>query len=463
VALVLWAALQSRQRFFTRQAPLTLAVDFLLNVTAILLAITLYSSQPLLLNILLVTPALLVYALPPAKARSKKVKPPGSNGARAAEPLDDLPMKPFLTAYRGSMMVITCLAILAVDFRIFPRRFAKVETWGTSLMDVGVGSFVFSAGMVAARPVLKEKISGKRKSLASRLHASLRHSLPLFVLGFIRLYSVKGLDYQEHVTEYGVHWNFFFTLALLPPFVALFESAFYFVPSFAVMAVVVGICYEVLLEFTSIKAFILTAPRTDLLSKNREGVFSFVGYLAIFLLGQATGMYAIPRRIANRADLPPALKGISQRQLLLAVLAGWTCIWSLLYTITTSYQFGLSLTASRRLANLPYILWIAAFNCGQLTAYCAVEETFFPGSGKSTERSEEKAAYDFATSRVLAAYNGNGLAIFLLANLLTGLINLTVPTLHVTNVEAMAILLAYASVLTCFAVGLDMYNIRIKL
>ena len=156
-------------------------------------------------------------------------------------------------------MAITCIAILAVDFKIFPRRFAKVENWGTSVMDVGVGSFVFSAGLVAARPVLKEQLAGKGKNLSARLYVSLRHSLPLFILGFIRLYSVKGLDYAEHVTEYGVHWNFFFTLALLPPYVAVFQSAFQFVPSFAALAILLGTFYQVALEFTSLKAYILTA------------------------------------------------------------------------------------------------------------------------------------------------------------------------------------------------------------
>lgn len=278
------------------------------------------------------------------------------------------------------------------------------------------------------------------------------------ILGLVRMYSVKGLDYAEHVTEYGVHWNFFFTLGLLPPFVAIFQSAYKVIPSFAALAVLLGISYQAALDLTGLKAFILTAPRTDLLSKNREGIFSFFGYLAIFLAGQATGMYVLPRRVSTGGP-----SGFAQRKRLLLTLAAWSMGWTILYQAATNYEYGLGLAVSRRLANLPYFLWVSAFNCSQITVFCAIETLFFPGSSQATSKQDEKKVYNFATSKVLIAFNRNGLAVFLVANLLTGLVNMTVPTLDVGNASAMGILLAYAAVVTSLAVSLDMYDISIKM
>ncbi|EGY15210.1 GPI-anchored wall transfer protein [Verticillium dahliae VdLs.17] len=369
VACLLWAVLQTRQSFFKSDTPLTLLVDYLLNVGVLLLSITLYANTPFLLWALLLGPALLVYLLPRSQPRRKPlvpsqnaVKPVSRPSDAASGPLSVLSVKPFLTNYRGGMLIVTCLAILAVDFRLFPRRFAKVETWGTSLMDMGVGAFVFSAGVVAARPVLKERAAGRSTPLAARLLTSMRHSLPLLALGFIRLLSVKGLDYAEHVSEYGHPPN--------PP-----PSA---PPSFLTMAV-------------------------------------------------------------------------------------WTAVWTALYFLATSYTWGDGLDVSRRLANLPYVLWVAAFNSGQILFYCLVDSLFFPAFYHATDAKTERDAYLAATSRVIRAYNRNGLALFLLANLLTGLVNMTVPTLHVGPVATMAILIAYSGTLTAVGVALDSYDVSIKL
>ncbi|KAI0861152.1 GPI-anchored wall transfer protein 1 [Xylaria cubensis] len=463
VAFVLWSVLQSRQSFFRPYKPLSFLVDLLLNVLSPLLAMTLYSNTPLLLCGLLLVPAIFVYALPPnpVVARKKKPKLPPAAQAQSKSPnaLSTLSTKPFLTTYRGSLLVLTCLGILAVDFRIFPRRFAKVETWGTSIMDLGVGSFVFSAGIVAARPLLKERAEGRATPLSQRLIYSMRHSLPLLVLGIARLISVKGLDYAEHVTEYGVHWNFFFTLGFLPPFVAVSQSILKVIPSYAGLAVILGIVYQVILESTSLKAFILTAPRTDLFSMNREGICSFVGYLAIFLSGQDMGMFILPRNTSPTSSANNA----AQRNALLIRMGVWAAGWTTLYFLATNFKYGAGLDVSRRLANLPYVLWIAAFNSAQLLICCLTETVFFPAFYNATDLKIEQEAYNAATSTVLRAYNRNGLALFLAANLMTGLVNMTVPTLNVGPAVSMGILVGYATIITVVAVTLDAKNLSIKL
>ncbi|RKF63068.1 GPI-anchored wall transfer protein 1 [Erysiphe neolycopersici] len=510
VSVLIWSVLQSRYGFFTptqrkikKNAIATTddstttstvwictIVEFLINVLSILLATTLYASKPVLLNLLLLAPLLIVvYLLPLPKRvagtlfskkrnRKKFLLKPTPDRHRSASGLsssvnDDknvdfkalnnpLPKRPFLTTYRGCMLVITCISILAVDFHVFPRRFAKVETWGTSLMDVGVGSFVFSTGIVAARPLLLDQgeAGSSKTMLRGRLLQAGRNSLPLLLLGLIRLWSVKELDYAEHVSEYGVHWNFFFTLGFLPPFVTLFQSAFKYLPSYSILALILGAAYQASLDFTNLKTFILSGPRNNLLSMNREGIFSFVGYLAIFLMGQETGLYVLPRRL-----LPKCFSAWQQRRRLLLCLGGMSLTWALLFMATTNRIYGLKITVSRRLANLPYIIWIAAFNTSQLTVFCLIETIFFPSVWKLSENAtllEEEEIYQNATSGVLEAYNRNGLAVFLLANLLTGVVNLSISTLYCSDLKSMVILVLYAASISGTAVALNWWDISIK-
>jgi hypothetical protein len=42
--------------------------------------------------------------------------------------------KLWVDQYRGALLFLTALAILGVDFPLFPRRFAKTETYGQSVV-----------------------------------------------------------------------------------------------------------------------------------------------------------------------------------------------------------------------------------------------------------------------------------------------------------------------------------------
>lgn len=288
----------------------------------------------------------------------------------------------------------------------------------------------------------------------------MRHSIPLLVLGLIRLYTVKGLDYAEHVTEYGVHWNFFFTMGLLPPFVEIFDALAVFIPRYEILSLGIAVLYQVALESTDLKAYILVSPRgPGLLSKNREGVFSFLGYLAIFLAGRAIGIRIIPRGTS------PSRSPQQDRKSALTSLGVQTLSWTMLFILNSTFAFGYgaNIPVSRRLANMPYVLWVVAFNNAQLFLFCLIETMLFPSVHRNLGKEGEGERVSFATSRIMTALNKNGLAIFLIANLLTGAVNLSVHTLDMNTVQSISILIGYATVVTGIALGLDKANIKLSL
>lgn len=127
---------------------------------------------------------------------------------------------PFTTWVRSWLYMATAVCILAVDFPAFPRRYAKCENFGVSLMDTGVGWYVVVHAMSLNNATTRDETSAKKKGEeeATRTRGFLRwvrQTLPLLILGLVRLITVKSVEYPEHVSEYGVHFNFFFTLFFL--------------------------------------------------------------------------------------------------------------------------------------------------------------------------------------------------------------------------------------------------------
>lgn len=434
-------------------------IDFALNWIALLLSISLYSDDIFLLQILIAVPCLSLFFASKGNVKGQKETKAQGEPKKSFQ----LEKKPFITVYRGSMLVLTALAILAVDFQVFPRRFAKVETWGTSLMDLGVGSFVFSNGVVSSRVLLKERMSDQvRPTLIRRVFNALRSGGTLLVIGLLRLYFVKNLEYQEHVTEYGVHWNFFMTLSLLPPFLVLLEPIAQWVPR-PVIALVISATYELaLVESEGLLEFLILAPRRNFFEANREGIVSFLGYCSIFLWGQTTGFCVLGNRPTRNNLYKPSVQGLkkssSKRSVILwdkltTVSPLWGLfVWTFIHIAAT--QIILShdpYDVSRRFANLPYVSWVVAYNTGLLFCYCLIDQLF----NSQNKRCEVPPSLD--------ALNRNGLIMFLLANMLTGLTNICISTIDASNGKAMIVLTTYAVVLATISLTLYRNKIFIRL
>lgn len=61
-------------------------------------------------------------------------------------------------------------------------------------MDMGVGSFVFSQGVVSAIPLIKDP-HYLNAPILPKIVTTTRKCIPVLVLGLLRTLSVKGTDY----------------------------------------------------------------------------------------------------------------------------------------------------------------------------------------------------------------------------------------------------------------------------
>ncbi|KAF8800890.1 hypothetical protein BYT27DRAFT_7116401 [Phlegmacium glaucopus] len=290
VSLKLYATIQTRLQ---PTRTLGFLPSWLFLVLPLLLSMTLSANQPTILLVLLSVSTGLLLCLPKLESGTPlpSRQPLGPSVSTSINPVR-IPPLPALTTYRAHMMLMTVLAILAVDFPVFPRSLAKCETFGISLMDLGVGSFVFSQGIVSAIQLIKDPTYLTSPIMPKLLRVT-RKSFPIIVLGLVRVILVKGTDYPEHETEYGRHWNFFITLALLPILQVLFHPLLLHFP-IALVAILLGMSQQFALSHLGLRDYLVFAPRTSLISANKEGIISLPGYLAIQLLGLSVGTIILP-------------------------------------------------------------------------------------------------------------------------------------------------------------------------
>lgn len=371
------------------------------------------------------------------------------------------PLRAALTTYRASLLLLTTLAILAVDFPAFPRRFAKAETFGTGLMDAGVGGIVVAGGIASgfSSSAAAFDPAARRQSTRSGWARGLWLAAALAALGLGKAAFVAAADYQSHVGEYGRHWNFFLTLAVLRLLSLVLGPLLQGRPGrTAVLGGVVLAAHQAALSAGVIDYVHADVRGPELLAANKEGLLSLPGYWALQLLSLAGGhaLFAVaaaaPARAQQSGDGAEGGSvttrgggGAQQRQQARqrrTVPSAWRAVVALgvatvacwaAYTLAAAVQ-----PVSRRACNAAYVLWMLALDVQCLGLFAAAD-ALAPGP----------------PPHLLATLARHMLPAFLLANLLTGGVNMGMDTLHAGNWTARGVVGGYAATLLAGVAGLD--------
>ena len=191
------------------------------------------------------------------------------------------------STFRAMIYIVTSIVILAVDFQIYPRSSAKTETYGVSIMDMGVGVYVIAHALKSIQ-----------KTTNTDFLKTVKQSSFLILMGLVRLISVKSTNYVEHQSEYGIHWNFFFTLALVKIIACIFQSYIRGNSIRAFMlAFIFSTCYQFILTKKKFSKFLLyeytssQIKNLNFFEANKTGICSCMGYFAIYFAGQSICIY----------------------------------------------------------------------------------------------------------------------------------------------------------------------------
>ena len=334
-----------------------------------------------------------------------------------------------LTEYRSILCLYTFISILAVDFRAFPRRFAKAEVYGTGLMDVGVGSFIISDALFSKLDHDTAVASSDKSSEKNLTKLTLKASLQLALVGILRIALTKAISYQEHVGEYGVHWNFFVTLALV-------KLLGLVVPTKAcgLIGLLIASSYQFALSGGGLAGYVNEGYRdpTNLFSLNKEGIISLAGYFALHCLARfyalSSEMHVLTERHYNKSSSEKTKKQVAFRHFYYTCFFTAGC-WTLAYFLDAKVE-----RVSRRSVNAAYIFWVMANNLTWLS---------FTYVGRLVLDLYENV-------HLCSTINKFAFFAFLFANVLVGVINSAVNTLAVDSLVALATVASYMLAICVF-------------
>ena len=184
-------------------------------------------------------------------------------------------------------MLSVTMAILSVDLPpIFRRSLCKTEEYGLGLMDCGVALITLNSGMSGrkARPWIKIYTFSQ---LMEEVNQTMLGVIVPICVGFLRILFLSELNYQEHPSEWGTHWNFYTTVAIINVVQSFLVSSRFAIP----IAMTMIVTYQMVLQQTELEEFVFFAEREDFVSANREGLLSLIGYVSLQFIGVGLGRF----------------------------------------------------------------------------------------------------------------------------------------------------------------------------
>lgn len=393
-----------------------------------------------------------------------------------------------------NVLISTTIMILAVDFRVFPRRNGKIEHFGLGLMDAGAICFLGINAVISPEVRLLSTVDGFNASSKLKVFRKNAYSCcKLLIVGLIRLLTIKNLNYQEHVSEYGVHMNFFLVLVLIKLLGMAMSLAFnrlVFHPLFGLSLICL---HEILLKQFGLSDYLQQdGHRHSFLDKNKESFFTMIAYVGFYLsCFNLPGLldFEAPKALSasERQETRPsdvAANGDQRRYQAIRRLLGYALFYFVMFRLGDS----LSERISRRNMNMAFtcltlslvyliggleILWAILYDrfyadrpprknsksysaadnqpADQLTKKPINQSPDQPRN-QSTNRDKNHPSSELIIQN---GYTNNGLIAFLLSNVLTGFVNMSTNTMQTGDLNAIILLFAYSFVVAISVCFLD--------
>lgn len=241
------------------------------------------------------------------------------------------------------------------------------------------------------------------------------------------------------------------------------------------LCMVVMSIYQYCLLFRGLTDYIINAPRgSSFFASNREGILSLCGYTPMYLMAEWFSGHYFFNQSANKStkstnninmttnEFPKINDAYVQNydQLRALLIAFGVCGigWFLSATMLQP--------TSRRLTNMPFVLMILCLAALMLAALLSVDilGQYFTvslrrraenyASNLNSYRSDEGVRLPSTTMEIMSKHQ---LVVFMIANVATGAVNMSIHTLYIPDHLALLIISGYMTVVIVFSWMFDRY------